>query len=186
MRKSNEEAARTRQTIVATAADEIRRLGIAEASVADVMAAAGLTPGGFYRHFENKDQLVAEALEQAGDRVAGNLRAVLAKGQFDDVVDAYINPENTDGKSTPACPISALGSEIARSGPETREAITKVMEEMFSILGSGSGGSKVSRRNGIFTLAVLVGSLTLARIGTDEDTSREILNVVRQKLHRAG
>ena len=75
MRKSNEEAARTRQTIVATAADEIRRSGIAEASVADIMAAAGLTPGGFYRHFESKDHLVAEALEKAGDRPPTTSRA---------------------------------------------------------------------------------------------------------------
>ena len=57
MRKSNKEAAQTREAIVAAAADHIRRTGIAEASLADVMAAAGLTHGGFYRHFRNKEHV---------------------------------------------------------------------------------------------------------------------------------
>lgn len=184
MRKSNEEAARTRQTIIAAAADEIRRSGIAEASVANVMAAAGLTPGGFYRHFESKDHLVTESLEKAGNEVVRNLRKVLADGKFDDVVDTYIRATKPDDNGMPACPISALGSEVARSGPETREAITKVMEEMFSVF--GPGGGKAGRRKGIFAFAALVGSLTLARIATDENISREILDVARQKLHRPG
>jgi Bacterial regulatory proteins, tetR family len=58
MRKSNKEAALTRKAIVAAAADHIRGAGIVEASVANVMTAAGLTHGGFYRHFRNKEQLV--------------------------------------------------------------------------------------------------------------------------------
>jgi TetR/AcrR family transcriptional repressor of nem operon len=56
LRKSKLEAAQTRETIVTAAADLIRRNGIAEASLADMMAAAGLTHGGFYRHFRNKSQ----------------------------------------------------------------------------------------------------------------------------------
>jgi len=58
MRKSREETAQTRQRIVDTAAVEFRSGGIATTGVADVMAAAGLTQGGFYRHFESKDALV--------------------------------------------------------------------------------------------------------------------------------
>ena len=59
MRKSNKEAAETRRAIVAAAADHIRRTGIAEASLSDVMAAAGLTHGGFSKHFRNMEQLIA-------------------------------------------------------------------------------------------------------------------------------
>lgn len=186
MRKSNEEAAKTRQTIVATAADELRRSGIAEASVADIMAAAGLTPGGFYRHFESKDHLVAEALEKAGDQVAGSMRKVLGEAGFDDAVDAYIDGTKAGGKTVPSCPISSLGSELARSGPQTREAATKVLEDMFSVFGTGPSGTRATRRKGMAAFAMLVGSLTLARITTDEEMADEILDVARQKLHRAG
>jgi len=184
MRKSNEEAARTRQTIVATAADEIRRSGIAEASVADIMAAAGLTPGGFYRHFESKDHLVAEALEKAGEQLTENLQKVAAQGTYDDLVNAYIGATNKDPDDVPSCPLAALGSEIARSGPEPRETVTKLMEDMFTLFGPGPAGNKAARRKGMAAFATLVGSLTLARIATDKDMADEILDVARQKLHR--
>ena len=67
MRRSNQEAAETRRRIVKTAAAEFRRHGIAETGLSDVMAVAGLTHGGFYRHFASKDQLVAEACADAVD-----------------------------------------------------------------------------------------------------------------------
>src|ERR1700746_252931 len=62
MRKSKQEAAETRRRIVSVAAREFNKSGIDRTGVADVMMAAGLTTGGFYKHFSSKDQLVAEAL----------------------------------------------------------------------------------------------------------------------------
>ena len=61
MRKSKQETAKTRERIVRAAAGEFREHGIVATGLADLMAAAGLTHGGFYRHFDSKDQLVAEA-----------------------------------------------------------------------------------------------------------------------------
>ena len=66
MRKSKLEAAQTREAIVTAAADLIRRTGIAEASLADMMAAAGLTHGGFYRHFRNSS--IASMFSQEVER----------------------------------------------------------------------------------------------------------------------
>src|SRR3984893_9507258 len=65
MRKSRVEAAKTRERIVAAAAAEFRRHGIAATGLADLMKAAGLTHGGFYPHFTSKGQLVAEACADA-------------------------------------------------------------------------------------------------------------------------
>src|SRR5262249_57846192 len=78
--RSSKEAAQTRETIVVTAADYIRRTGIAEASLADIMAAAGLTHGGFYRHFRNKEHLVAEALSAAGTPTHASTPTTNGKG----------------------------------------------------------------------------------------------------------
>ena len=64
MRKSKQEAAETRRRIVKAAA-KFRLNGIGGTGLSDLMAAAGLTHGGFYRHFESKDQLVAEACAAA-------------------------------------------------------------------------------------------------------------------------
>src|SRR5712675_1177497 len=91
VRKSNKEAAQTREAIVAAAADHIRRTGIAEASLADVMAAAGLTHGGFYRHFRNKEHLVAEAFSAAGDKTVATLRRTMSKGGVNAALDSYLS-----------------------------------------------------------------------------------------------
>ncbi len=71
MKKTREETAAIRERILELAASAFRRNGIEETGVVDVMAAAGLTHGGFYRHFESKDDLVAEALDKAFTGFAG-------------------------------------------------------------------------------------------------------------------
>src|SRR4029077_7942511 len=68
MRKSRIEAAKTRERIVTAAAAEFRQHGIAATGLADLMKAAGLTHGGFYRHFASKDQLVAEVARPRSPR----------------------------------------------------------------------------------------------------------------------
>ena len=67
MRKSKQEAAVTRQRIIRAAAAAFRKNGIAGTGLSDLMAAAGLTHGGFYRHLDSKDQIVAEACTAAGE-----------------------------------------------------------------------------------------------------------------------
>ena len=91
LRKSKLEAAQTREAIVAAAADLIRRTGIAEASLADMMAAAGLTHGGFYRHFRNKEHLVSQALSAAGEKAIATIGRNMAKGGLNAAVDGYLS-----------------------------------------------------------------------------------------------
>src|SRR6187399_1297164 len=80
MRKSRVEAAKTRERIVSAAATEFRRHGIEATGLADLMKAAGLTHGGFYKHFESKGQLVAEACAEAGRELSERVAANTAKG----------------------------------------------------------------------------------------------------------
>src|SRR5260370_33533796 len=61
VRKSKQEALRTRERIVAAASAEFRQHGIVATGLADLMASAGLTHGGFYKHFQSKDELISEA-----------------------------------------------------------------------------------------------------------------------------
>jgi len=72
MRRSREETAETRRNIVKTAGIRFRQNGICETGLADLMGSAGLTHGGFYRHFDSKDQLVSEA--SAGAFAAKSVR----------------------------------------------------------------------------------------------------------------
>ena len=62
MKKSKAQTAETRRRIVEIASEAFRRQGIEATGVAEIMAAAGLTHGGFYRHFSSKEELVAAAV----------------------------------------------------------------------------------------------------------------------------
>src|SRR5258708_12188346 len=75
MRKSREEAAQTRKRIVTAASEEFRKNGIVATGLNDLMSAAGLTRGGFYKHFASKDQLVAQACAEAVETILELLAA---------------------------------------------------------------------------------------------------------------
>ncbi len=79
MRKSKQETALTRERIVKAAASEFRQHGIVATGLADLMSAAGLTHGGFYRHFDSKDQLVAEASAVASAATTEQLAAAASR-----------------------------------------------------------------------------------------------------------
>jgi TetR/AcrR family transcriptional regulator, transcriptional repressor for nem operon len=183
LRKSNKEAAQTREAIVAAAADHIRRTGIAEASLADVMAAAGLTHGGFYRHFRNKEHLVAEALGAAGEKIVATISRKVAKSGRNAAVDSYLSASHRDSP-TPICPFAALGSEMVRSGNETKIAATELLEKLFIALASDARDPKQARGDAIVALSTMVGAMTLARVVSDSALSAEILARARERLRR--
>jgi TetR/AcrR family transcriptional regulator, transcriptional repressor for nem operon len=182
LRKSNKEAAQTRKAIVAATADHIRRTGIAQSSLADVMAAAGLTHGGFYRHFRSKEHLVTEALSAAGDKATAAIGRNIAKGGINAAVDAYLSTSHRDSPA-PICPFAALGSEMARSGSETKSAVTEVLEKLFSTF-ADSGSGTDTRGDAIVALSTMIGAMTLARITSGTPLSEEILNRAKDHLRR--
>src|SRR3954469_8038444 len=102
MRKSREEAAQTRKRIVTAAAGEFRKSGIVATGLNDLMKAAGLTHGGFYKHFESKDQLVAEACAEA---VEALIEKVSAAGPGAGAT--YPSPRHRDHPAD-GCPLAAI------------------------------------------------------------------------------
>jgi TetR/AcrR family transcriptional regulator, transcriptional repressor for nem operon len=183
LRKSRLEAAQTREAIVAAAADLIRRTGIAEASLADMMAAAGLTHGGFYRHFRNKEHLISEALSAAGEKAIATIGQKMAKGGLKAAVDGYLSTSHRDSP-TPICPFAALGSEMARSRKVTKAAATEVLEKLFVTLAGDAPDREEARRDAIVALSMMIGAMTLARIVADSDLSSEILDRAKDHLTR--
>ena len=183
MRKSRLEAAQTREAIVAAAADLIQRTGIAEASLADMMAAAGLTHGGFYRHFRNKEHLISEAVSAAGEKAIATIGRHIAKGGLNAVVDGYLSKSHRDSP-TPICPFAALGSEMARSGKETKAAATELLEKVFATLAGDAPDRTEARSAAIVVLSTMIGAMTLARVVADNDLSLEILDRAKNHLRR--
>src|SRR3954468_7115102 len=101
MRKSREEAAQTRKRIVTAASGEFRKNGIVATGLSDLMKAAGLTHGGFYKHFDSKDQLVAEACAEAVD---ASIERMSAAGPM--AAATYLSPLHRDNPAE-GCPLAA-------------------------------------------------------------------------------
>src|SRR5271167_2314973 len=137
MRKSREEAARTRKRIVTAASGEFRKNGIVATGLADLMMAAGLTHGGFYKHFESKDQLVREAcIEAVETAILEGLGAAAAEGSG--AAATYLSTGHRDNPAT-GCPLSAIGSELARSDEKTRAAATAGFLKLVEIMAGQFG-----------------------------------------------
>ena len=187
MRKSKQEAAVTRQHIIKAAAEEFRKNGIAGTGLSDLMAAAGLTHGGFYRHFDSKDQIVAEACTAAAESLAEQLAASASKKSpprgLKTIVEKYLSAAHRD-EPADGCPVAALGSEIARGDERTRAAATQGFLKFVEIIASQFGKTRpdLARRRALVAAATMIGALTMSRIVTDSELSADILREAERQL----
>jgi TetR/AcrR family transcriptional regulator, transcriptional repressor for nem operon len=180
MRKSKAEATETRKRIVTAAAGEFREHGIVATGLADLMQAAGLTHGGFYKHFESKDQVVAEACAEAVRVLMEKLEAAPSKGS---ALGSYLSTRHRDDPAT-GCPLAALGSELARSDERTREAATEGFLKLVDIVAGRSGEVPpvVARRRALVAVSTMIGAVTMSRVVTDAKLSAEILREAVKSL----
>jgi TetR/AcrR family transcriptional repressor of nem operon len=190
MRKSREESARTRRRVVQAASAEFRRNGVDGTGLADLMAAAGLTHGGFYKHFESKDQVVAESLALAAESMVETigrvLRASPGKRGVHAAIAAYLSTKHR-GDAAGGCPFAALGSEMARGSDAVRGAATTGFLKMVeTIAGRLDGMSPAAAwKEALFMLSAMIGAVTMARMVTDPDLSETILRQARKRLTRS-
>jgi TetR/AcrR family transcriptional repressor of nem operon len=184
MRKSNQEAAETRRRIVKAAAAKFRQNGIGGTALSDLMAAAGLTHGGFYRHFDSKDQLVAEACAAATESaIATFFSKKSPQSGLKARVAKYLSPAHRDDPSA-GCPLVALGSEIARSDEKIRAAATQAFLQLVDIIAAEFGKTRpdVARGRALVAASTMIGALTMSRIVTDSELSAGILREAEKQL----
>jgi TetR/AcrR family transcriptional repressor of nem operon len=186
MRKSRQEAAATRARIVKSAASEFRENGISGTGLDNLMAAAGLTHGGFYRHFESKDQVVAEACSVAFAELAEQLAAAVSVGGLEALVTEYLSPRHRDNPAD-GCPFAALGSEIARSNDELRAAATEGFMKVVDVVAGQFKRTRpdLAKQRAVVAMSTMIGALTMSRIVTDPDLSTAILQQTRKHLAHA-
>ncbi len=172
MRYDKGRRAASRERIVAAAARRFRCDGVAGTGIAAIMADAGLTVGAFSGHFESKEQLIREVLQ---DTLTGQTAQVSDRA-LAQVVAEYLSVTHRD---TPAegCVTSALVAEVARQSLDTRQEFTDrllgVIDAIMTQLPLATGAD--SRRLGLTIFAQLVGAVQLARAIPDEQLSRDIL-----------
>jgi TetR/AcrR family transcriptional regulator, transcriptional repressor for nem operon len=179
MRKSREAAVETRKRIVRAAARKFREQGIVATGLNDLMKAAGMTHGGFYKHFESKDQLVAEACADAVDASIGGM-GMESQPTINAAVAAYLSTRHRDDPAS-GCPLAAIGSELSRCDRKAREAATGGFLRLVDIL-AGKAARADARRRALVAAATMIGAVTMSRVVTDPELSAEILREAEKSL----
>jgi TetR/AcrR family transcriptional regulator, transcriptional repressor for nem operon len=188
-RASKEQAETNHRLVLENSAKLIRERGIDGVSVADLMESAGLTHGGFYGHFDSKEQLAGEAcvhaFEQSVDRwtkrIAGERTPAAG---FKAIVDGYVSTRNRDNPGT-SCPAPALIGDVARASMTSpvragyREGIKRLLEILQSV---EADDSPDGRGRTLAHFSMMVGAVALARAMNGDPLSDQFLSSAREAL----
>ncbi|MBF6172138.1 TetR/AcrR family transcriptional regulator [Nocardia blacklockiae] len=186
-RTSKAQAQAHRREVLDAAAAQVRERGAGAVTVPEVMAAAGLTHGGFYRHFESKDDLIAQACAVAYaekieemDRIrADSADAAEARRTF---VDRYLSARHRDAAGR-GCGIAALAGDVARAQPDgpLRQAYLDGIRTMLGKLAE-FGEHEAADHEVLVELSVMAGALMLSRATADDALSQEFLDAAKEFL----
>ena len=179
-----------RRAITAASAKLMRERGINGVSVADLMAAAGLTHGGFYGHFASKEQLASAACSQAFLESIGRWQARAAshpdsRDALRALIEAFLSSRTRDNAGS-ACPSVALAGDVSREPLDSpvRAAFRTGTEQLIEVLTSlqADGNSITRRREAMAQFSTLVGAVIIARATAGADLSDEILRAALEQL----
>jgi TetR/AcrR family transcriptional repressor of nem operon len=180
---SRDDKAKNHERIVEIASARIRESGTETPGVAEIMKAAGLTHGGFYKHFSSRDDLVAEAVDRTFAD-GGRAMESVTEGAEDPLaafVDWYASAEHRDNPAT-GCGVVALGADVPRGEDRVRTAYRQQVERYLAHLERLLGDGDDARHRATVALSTLVGAVLLARAIDDEALSDEILRDVREAV----
>jgi TetR/AcrR family transcriptional repressor of nem operon len=179
----------TRQRILEAAASAFRAKGVGAIGVGDVMGRAGLTHGGFYAHFESKEQLVAEALRYASGqttRTFDHTAAAAGDRALEAVIDSYLDPAHLAHPER-GCVVASLGPEAARGRRGVKRSLAQIIRarlDRLRRLMPASLPKRARNEKAAGAFACMVGGLILAR-GLGEEEGERLLEDCRAFLHQA-
>jgi TetR/AcrR family transcriptional repressor of nem operon len=181
--------AETHDRIVQIASERFREAGLEGVSVADLMKEAGLTVGGFYKHFATREDLVAEAVAHGqGAWLARTANAISEeeKPTIAELIDGYLSVAHRDAPGQ-GCVVGALVGEIARSRPQTRALFTGGLRDTLALLidrlrAAGNEDNAMLRRTAISICSAMIGAIGAARAVDDPALSEEIMRSTAAQL----
>jgi TetR/AcrR family transcriptional regulator, transcriptional repressor for nem operon len=182
MRHSKEEKAKSRERIVDVAARRIREAGLDGPGVAEIMQEAGMTHGGFYKHFGSRDDLLEAAVERAMLEPDQKMKDVIssAADPLRTFVDWYLSAEHVSNPGR-GCGVAALGGDIAHSDDRLRTPYRSQVERYLATLEGLLG----NRERANVALATLIGAVTIARALSSSELADEIVRDVRRAVKAA-
>ncbi|MBB3594284.1 TetR/AcrR family transcriptional repressor of nem operon [Rhizobium sp. BK529] len=189
MRVSREKFAENREKILTAASVLFRENGFDGVGVADIMKAAGLTHGGFYGHFESKDDLALEVSRNLIERVEERWREQIAshpERPLQALLDHYIHWRTVDDPGG-SCVFASLTQEVSRSEGAVRATFSEGLSTLVAVLQDIVPGetSEERRANATTTLSSMMGAVILARAVEDRALAEQFLVTMRRKLDPA-
>jgi TetR/AcrR family transcriptional regulator, transcriptional repressor for nem operon len=190
MRYRPEHKVEIHQKIVKDASRRVRAKGLTGAAVSAVMQAAGLTHGGFYKHFESKDKLLVESLSEAFREIAGTLVHAAEQSPpgaaWKGIVKAYLSPEHCEHPEL-GCPLAALAPELTRADKGTkRQIVAELGDYKSQMLPFMPGRRNVDKERAFFAIfSTMIGAIEIARMLPALATREKILASTRDFLLRS-
>lgn len=187
MRYSPEQKARTHAQIVETAAREFRDKGLHGIGIADLMSRLGLTHGGFYAHFRDRDALVAEASSAAAAesfrRLIEAAEEAPAGGEVHAMIDFYLSRAHRDDPGH-GCLLPALAADISRQHDSVRSAFTGSLKENLEKLSRymPAKDDRAGFAQALTMISAMAGGLLIARAIDDPESSGFLLDSLRKQL----
>jgi TetR/AcrR family transcriptional repressor of nem operon len=177
------------QRIVEITATRLRVDGLSRPAIGELMKEAGLTHGGFYRHFGSRDELVDESIVRAlwdgARRIADAVGAERDSGgdPLAGLIAAYLSPEHRDDLAG-SCAVATLGADVARASDRTRSAYGDQVRSYLRVIEGllDEPDPAARRRRAVLTLSALVGAVIMARAVSDPELSGELLALVGDAL----
>ena len=181
MRYSTEHKQETRERIVRTASRHFRRRGGKGVGIAELMSKLDLTHGGFYKHFNSKEELLVEAIAKAFDETETRFNEAVSKAkpgtELKTLIENYLSLEHCSN-SADGCPMAALASEISRFPRAVRAEIDRAIKRRVKrVAGLLPGATEKEReRNCMALLSGLIGTVSVARAVVDPEVRKAVLD----------
>jgi TetR/AcrR family transcriptional repressor of nem operon len=178
----------TRHRIVAAASAAFRERGVEGTGVDEVMRRAGLTHGGFYAHFSDKAELVAEACADAFDAAVENLDRIAARPTGAErarlLIDSYLSARHRDNRGS-GCLVVSVGADMARLDSAGRSGYAKGFARHLDRLCAALRLARDPEKNRDLVthlMSSLVGALLFARAADTPARSDALLSSARRML----
>ena len=190
MRYRPEHKAEVHQKIVKDASHRVRAEGLSGAAVAAVMRDTGLTHGGFYKHFGNKDELVMESLREAfrdiGDKLVGAAERSRSEAPWKAIVKSYLSLEYCDHAER-GCPLPALAPELARVDETMKsQVLAELVKYRDRMLPFMPGRRTADKERAFFVIfSMMIGAVEIARMMPDRAAQEKVLSSTREFLLRS-
>ncbi|MEU1599524.1 TetR/AcrR family transcriptional regulator [Streptomyces sp. NPDC005708] len=185
MGHSQAEKAASRERVLRIAARKVRAEGVTRPGIAELMKEAGLTHGGFYKHFTSRDDLITQAAALALEEGSAKLERAARKNKqqpLAGLIDAYLGKQHRDAPAT-GCALVTLGAATGRSGDQDlKAAYEKQVRTYLDLIAGLDEDSEEARAEAMLTLSALVGAMLISRAVADPEFSDEILEEVAEQL----